>query len=367
MAQRRVQCPKCQTVLLLPLDLPVTAVRCGACRTSFQLPRRLPVPEETIYGWLHQDRDAEEPTRSGDTLAPLPGQQPRSAEASHLRLVMVSHRGALLEFSTEVLRGTNLRSALPRVCVHCLDRRHLAAHLVIFAPQLRDSISLEAERQAGDLVFPDNQLADLSGAELLLRLPKVPSIPSPGNLPMPYWLCDLCSGAGEVSGQIQVNTQTGHGTCRLQIRNLQVAGSFVATVDGARTSAYSQLRDLLDHMQEDRFDALPTVVRHRLEQWFKPHNERFLAYAPDRSRSRTEDGMAGVVVSTRRLVYHRPPLHGELLATSPVTLVAKYQNGKEIITFTSGEWLGRTMPLDRASLVALRRALSEGQFKATWT
>jgi hypothetical protein len=369
MSSRRVVCPSCGGMLSLPGDVRGCAVRCGLCRKVFRLPEHIPVPEDTILGWLGTEEE-ESPDEKADTLAPLSeeeqaAQQRRSGR--RLRLVSLGRRGALFEFPAGYLRETAFRCSMPRVCAHCLGRVRLSAHLIIFAPQLRDSISLEAEHRAGQLSIPQTQLRDLHGEALLARLPRVPNVPSPADLPMPYWLCELCSGAGEISGQIQVDPDTGRGFCRLAVRNLQLAAAFFAAAGGEGTHDHVRLREFLRRLQEDRWEALPSAVRHRIEQWFRPgRQERFLAYVPDRHFSRSEDGMAGVVVSDRRLVYHRPPMHRELPGRSNLSVQVRHANGRDVVTIDAYGGKGRPLAVDPRGMMLLRRVLSEGGFKAVW-
>ena len=371
MLARRVKCPSCGGVLSLPSDIGDHAVRCGLCRKTFVLPTDTPVPEDTIFGWLHNPNEDMDDRAS--TLTPLSDEsRSRSGRTSEnarnrIRLVSLERSGAMFEFPAEYLHHAKFRCAIPRVCIHCLGRAHLSAHLIIFAPQLRDSISLEAEHKAGQLTIPQGQLGEVIGEEMLSRLPEVPNVPPPANLPMPYWVCDLCSGTGTISGQIKVDQESGHGHCRLYIRNPQIAASFLAAVVGTRHHDFARFVEFAKRAKENRWDALPTVVRHRLEQWFKPAgDERFIAYVSDRNRVRTEDGMAGVIISTRRLIYRRPPVHQEISANTPITFQMRSSKGKETATILAEGFKSRPITLDREGEVKLRKSLSEGPFKTAW-
>jgi len=373
MAKRRVKCPKCGAVLSVPASVGDCPVRCGRCRQAFHLPPVQPQVEDTIAGWLSDEAEPDAAAATGpaaDEPAPAALTAPESEAAKptqSVRLVALERRGALFEFSADCLRQDAFRCFIPRACIHCRTRAHLSVHLIIFTGQLKDSISLEAEHKAGHLSIPQDQLGNRSGAELLALLPEVPSVPAPANRPMPYWICDLCSGTGAISGQIQVNATTGRGTCRLFIRNLNVARDFLANAGGEGTADYTKMEEFLKHFEEDRWDALPSVIRHRMEQWFRTQgDERFLTYVPDRSFVRTEDGMNGLVVSTHRLLFHHPPIHQELSVETPVTFQLQNAGGKEVLSIDASKWKRRTITLDRSGLMKLRESLSEAAFKAKW-
>ena len=122
---------------------------------------------------------------------------------------------------------------------------------------------MEAERSAGTLVLSNDEVRGLSDQEILDRLPRVPNVPPPGDLPMPYWVCDMCSGSGTVSGQIQVNRTTGTGLCRLFIRNPRRAMEFAQVAGGENTEGYGELKDRVEQTVVNPWDSLPEVVQHR--------------------------------------------------------------------------------------------------------
>jgi len=374
MPARKVKCPKCGKVLSVPERLTAAPVRCGACHTAFRLPDPGPVPDETIADWLNEGPEEDEGPAAPAGPPPAEAQAPAATETpppppealGGLRVVSVERRGVLLEFAADHLRNDIFRCALPRCCAHCLARAHLSAHLIIFTSQLRDSISLESEHKAGHLAIPQDRLGRVHGRDMLKLLPEVPNVPAPGNLPMPYWVCDMCSGAGSISGQIQVDT-TGRGFCRLFIRNLNLALSFFANTGGEGTKDFERLREFFERMEDDRWDALASVVRHRLEQWFRlGKGERFVAYVPDRAFVRTEDGMNGLIISDRRLVYHHPPLHQEVTNRMTLTLQLRSAEGNEVASVEAPDFKRRSITLDRGGMMLFRRALSQGGFKAEW-
>ncbi len=377
MAGRRVKCPHCGASLALPDEVRQCRVRCGHCRQVFWLPSNVPVPEDTILGWLRPSEEDAHPAERPGTLAPLEEEllgagsdgwrkaQRRSAQG--LRLGKLGRGGAVFEFPASLLRSVDFRCAMPRVCVHCLAHAHLSARLIVFVPQLPKGPSLEAQQMAGRLGVPQEQLGDLSGEELLARLPEVPGVPAPANLPMPYWVCSQCGSAEEVSAQIRVDPETQRGTCRLAIRNLQVASSFFAAAGGEGSTDYVQLLEFLKHLQQHPWDALPAVVRHRLEQWYRPGpEERFLAYVPDRDFGRSEMGMAGLAVSDCRLVYHRPPIRQEFPADGSVTMQTRVWRNRTTVTLLVPGGKPCPVRLDRKDMMVLRRVLSEVGFKAIW-
>ena len=94
--------------------------------------------------------------------------------------------------------------------------------------------------------------------------------------------------------------------------------------------------------------------------------EKFLAYVPDRAFVRTEDGMNGLVISDKKLVYHHPPLHQETPRDVKLTIVLRIEKGDEVATIEAPDFKRRSIVLDRQGMLLFRRALSKGKFKAEW-
>lgn len=373
-----VKCPSCGAKLAVPSDVVKANVRCGRCKHKFPISTTQPkkIVEDVVASWLDGDAppEAEEPNiedvaedvaRSAEPGAPALGPMPTGKGA--IRAVKIERRGVLFEFAASRLLEPGFRTAFPRQCLSCDSRAHLRAHVVIYASQLTDSLSMEDEHSAGALVLSDAEVRGLSDEELLNRLPHVPNVPHPADLPMPYWICDMCSGAGHVRGQIQVNAKTGKGFCQLFIRNIRRGFQFMTEAGGEEAEGYEELKERVEKTTDDPWDNLPEVIQHRIQQWFNPEkDEVFVAYVPDRDHARTEDGIAGVVISSKRLIYHTPRSHRELNIKESLELSHASGGGKGRVSITTSGWRVRQMSVDRDGLRRMRRALATNKFQAVW-
>jgi predicted Zn finger-like uncharacterized protein len=385
-----VVCPHCGAKLAVSEQSIKAHVRCGRCKEKFPIVPTAPKPvEDVVASWLTGEDGSgddappgEDPGMdmniSGEDLlsatpppaaaSDSPDEAPATAGARpDARIVKVDGQGTLIEFATNLLQQPDFRAAFPRQCIRCDARMHLRAHAVIFTPQLMDSMSLEAEHKAGELVLSNEEVQGLTNQQMLDRLPAVPNIPPPGNLPMPYWICDMCSGSGQVSGQIQVNRETGGGFCRLLIRNPRRALGFIDSAVGNGIEGYQLVKDRADQLAENPWDNLAEVVQHRIQQWFQPRpGEQFLSYTPDRDYARTEDGMAGVLVTNQRLLAHYSRRHREALVTEALELTHAFGAGKGHVAIKTANWTIPRMTIDRDGIARLRRGLSLGKFMAVW-
>ncbi len=393
MKGRTAVCPSCNTLLAIPPGTSNCHVRCGQCRNRFRLPRRVPVTDDVVTDWLFEDNPVTaeqqeqaasaiglslEEADSDQTQSDLSGMPCDETMVAHvvsrphhkthrIRLVRISDRGALLEFPASRLTDLHFRCSVPRRCLRCGSRQHLHAHVIIYTPELTDSLSLEDEHRAGALQLSNEEIRGLTGEQILARLPRVPNVPAPADLPMPYYLCDMCRGPGMISGQIRVNANTGRGLCRLQLRNIELAEELLVTVGGAESEDHERLKQVLQTRRDRPWEMLPESVQHRLIQWYRPHNgEYFVQYIPDRDRARTEDGMCGLIITSRRLIYHDMRRHHESTLTEPIKL--SLSTGEECgrLSVRASGWRVNRMKVDRNGIKSLRRALVQSKAKAFW-
>ncbi|MFW5690254.1 MAG: hypothetical protein ACOCVI_02270 [Planctomycetota bacterium] len=394
MLDRVAVCPSCQTKLVIPPGCSDCHVRCGQCRCRFRLPKIVPVTDDRIASWLWDeqpgedyaesadgdeagyqsaeesleeqlDRAVRETPSSGDTMV-VPAISQHEGDVG-MRIVKFSSREAVLEFPARRLEDPRFRCAMPRQCLRCGQRNHLRAHVIIFTPELRDSFSIEEEHQAGGMVLSNTEVRGLTGEQILSRLPKVPNIPPPGNLPMPYWVCDMCTAVGMIGGQINVNPETRKGTCRLRIRSLRAAEQFMVAAGAGESEDHDAIKAKLDAQEENPWDDLPETVQHRVKQWYKPHDsERFVAYVADRDRARTEDGMAGILITTDRLIYHQAYRHDESSIHEAAELTLAMAGPKGDLSLRTPGWQVKRMRVDRDGVKTLRRGLFKSSAKAHW-
>lgn len=380
MSQRKVICPSCSLKLALPNGCEHRIFRCSQCQTRFQLLETAGVIDRAVASWLTQSQPFEDDWEDEPNIpvARPPKAQvastPHSGKTSVLeairepiRLVRVDNQGALFEFPARRLLENSLRCAMPRCCLQCGVTSHLDAHVIVYAGQLGDSVSMGDEHNAGQLKVGENELRHLSSEEVLGCLPSVPNVPPPADRPMPYWVCDMCSGAGMLKAQIDVSSSTGGGLCRLQILNLRRAAEFFAAAGGANTGQYRKLMAQVAAMVEAPWDSLNETTQHRVEQWFKPAaGESFLVYVPDRDRVRTEDGMSGLLLSNRRIIFHSRVRHLEAPATESIVIHLNVSGTKSNVEVKLPGWDVKHFVVDKDGLGRLKRALVLGKFRAVW-
>ncbi len=373
MLARQILCPECGTLLDVPPGKADCFVRCGNCQHRFRLPRRIAVTDDAIASWLGEglsevekihaaERQLKEHEKaaSSDRTAVLP------AISNAIRLVKSDASGALFEFPGSRLSETAFRCAMPRRCLRCGGRNNLQAHVIIYSAHLVSASYEESEAISGELVVKDEAVSRLSNEDMLARLPNVPNVPKPADQPMPYWLCDMCSSRGLISGQIRTSSK-GVGLCRLWIGNLRRAEEFLVAAGGDDAPGHAELRHRIAATVDNPWQVLSTAAQNRLQQWYRPQpGEHFIAYIPDCDRARSEEGLAGIVVTNRRVVYHTLSRHKEVTLGEKLELQEEVDRGRQLVQMKCPSWDVKHVAIGRDGLVKLKNALTQARFRAIW-
>ncbi|MBS3821000.1 MAG: hypothetical protein GVY16_07205 [Planctomycetes bacterium] len=376
-AARLARCPGCRNVLEIPGAYHGTRVLCGICEAKFEIPPSNITGSE-VLDWIGEpDKDE---TRADTPAVEVPEElmgdgEAGSAEseedlATHeegFRLIRISSRGALFEFPAEKLFDKQFRGAIPRRCLRCGTKAHIQPRIIIFGHEMMDSSAIELEYITARAEHSDHDARSLPIDQMLERLPKVQRISPPGDLPMPYWICDMCSPTNMVFARGDFADDEQGGTCRLQIRRLWRAEEFLVNAGGENTGAHEQLLEALEKNPERPWDTLAGVVQQRLQQWYRPHRgETFVTYVPDATRARTEDGMSGIVVSSRRLICHSSMRHRESDKGEPLELEFGLRGREGTLRVKSPNWEIKKIAVDKVGLERLRRGLAKEGFTTTW-
>ena len=375
MAAKRVRCFRCAVILDVPEEYKGSNICCSVCRAKFRLPD---VSDAEILDWIGPQ--SKEDTISTAMAAPSVMEEPSpgtggtgrgggnlSAGSEGFELVRIGRRGALFEFPATMLEDKSFRSAMPRYCLRCGTHANLHPHVIIFGHQMKECSSMEAEYLDSPGELSEHEARNLTIEEVLEHLPKINKVPPPANLPMPYWICDMCSPFNMVFALNKIHPKTGEGNCRLQIQRLWRAEEFLVHAGGKGTEAHDEILDALADNPQTPWDMLPGVVQQRLRQWYGPHRgERFVSYTPDRAFSRTEDGVGGVVVSSRRMIYNSSMRHRESEKGEPLELSFARESGRLTLHIKGPTWEIKNMVVDKSGLESLRRALTKERFTAVW-
>ncbi|TFG85901.1 MAG: hypothetical protein E4H17_04625 [Gemmatimonadales bacterium] len=325
MAEVVIHCPACKAELHCSKEMVGKRARCRGCGKVFVITipaAKVPELEDSIVDWLSEgDVDeslAAQPARvriaaDGSGVVPLlkraarPSAQPE-AETGRLRLKQLDEHGARFAFPATLLSDPEFRNSMPQCCLGCGAEHDLKVNLIVWQDKLL-SDEVPALAHSGILVnVQAESLMGFEGRNLLDRLPKVPHMPTPFDLPMSFFLCANCTPDDALKIAVSPPNH-GEAECELGISALLPAAAFFANHFGTEHTQYKQLikaARLARLKERDPWRALPRPVRNRIANWFNcGKGEEFICYVSDSDRGKAEAGMSGVVVSSKRIVYFK--------------------------------------------------------------
>ena len=377
----RVKCPDCQTILQLPEGFEQSKVRCSQCHVPFRLPS---MSDADILGVLGRRNMADSTVEDGQIVAGEVVEQidipnfsggrrlhatvgPFKTGVEGVVLIEAGRKGARFQIATHALKDVAVRSAMPRRCLRCGSKSHLRPHPIIFSHSLRDSATVETEFAGQQPPLTEQEATTLPIPEILERMGEVARIPAPANLPFVYWICDMCTPNDMVLARNEISSETHQGQVQLQIARLWRAEEFLHELGGKGSDADDVIAEAIEHHIESPWDQLPGVVQQRLRQWYTPRSkEKFVAFVPIHTRLRAESGMAGVIISTQRMIYHHSMRHRDCEKDEAVTLTFARQEGQLRLNVEGNGWSLKNLHIDQAGLESLRRALLSEKFNAVW-
>lgn len=154
--------------------------------------------------------------------------------------------------------------------------------------------------------------ARMTPREVVAAMATMDELPQPFNQPMPYYV------AHEDIGKItSIHCQTAASPtgiqCEVTIPSVAYALDWLGRVNGICGEDYADLEFQAHRYESGAWRSIPDSVRHRLTVWFEfEGDEQFVAYFNDADFSSKDAGLAGMIVTTRRLVWAKYHRHGSI-------------------------------------------------------
>lgn len=193
--------------------------------------------------------------------------------------------------------------------------------------------------------------------ELIAAMRLIEGLPRPFSLPMVYYV-----SAKDRSLSLPSQTHTRHDggiTCSITIACPTCALEWLARVNGVCGPEYELLEHELALLTSDTWRTLGDVCRQRLTSWcrFQP-GERFALYLPDADFGQHDLGLAGIVLTDSRLVYHKFHRGGSVDLHDKATLLARVHGSLYEVLIDNDEGRHRVANLAPDDLARLRAALA---------
>ncbi len=260
----------------------------------------LPPPPE---GSEEELGDGAAPRPAGGNKARYPDDLRPTQPRPYLVVQSVGLEGVTLAFDANWLKHEVFRTSMPQRCAFSgqQDARTLIARAMIFhnKHQGQDTPlhSLETRHELSLAANP-------SPRGIVRAMGRLEGFNEPFDFPILHYV-----HPGSASNSLYCSAETrgdGITACSVLIPHHRTALEWIERVNGRCGPEYTMLKTDLEHYASDAWRRLPDKVRQRLSIWcqFAP-GERFGLYLNDADFTTSDAGLAGVVITDRRFIYHK--------------------------------------------------------------
>jgi len=276
-----------------------------------------------------------------------------SDHSIRLKLQQMSTAGVTLTFDARFLTDPLFRASMPMCCVvgDVINPRELVARPLAWIDKatghFTNPVELEARYQ-----YPlhDEQTV----REVAAAMRTIEELTPPFNEPMPYFVS--WHRTSEISIHCETLASPRGVSCAVTIPRPGYALQWLARVNGVCCAEYDQLERYVVRLQGGAWRELSDKVRERLASWFiSQDDETFLAYVPDSDFQTKDDGLAGVVLTSQRLVWTKYQKHGSVPLDAEVMLRLEKDGAFYDLLFQIGQ---RRKPMVRLRAAHAHRLIS---------
>ena len=277
----------------------------------------------------------------------------------------VSTDGVQFAFAARWLRHEVFRCSIPiRCCASGVSlgaNQKLSARPMVFVNRTSTG---EDRARAIELKYETDSVGQKTPRELVREIGRMRELTQPYDLPMMYYVqagrpvdALVCKAEAGVDGEE---------ACVVRIPNGQVAVQWLERVNGRCGPEYAQLRTDVAHLSSDAWSQLPIAVRQRLEPWTRfQRGEKFLLYLNDPDFSSNDAGLAGVVITDQRLIYHKYRRLRSVALNQDATLHVRPDPTTRVVRLTleSAGRMARAGKIHRTDMPKLIECLSNARLR----
>jgi hypothetical protein len=265
--------------------------------------------------------------------------------------------GVKIQFSSHQLNNPAFRASMPMVGLFSGERdpARLIARPLAWVDKATGHIANTGELEAR---YEHPVRAHQTPREVVAAMTSMEELPPPFNQPMPYYVSKAHHGAATLHCQTLATPRGIH--CEVTIPSTVYALEWVGRVNGVCGDDYAALEAEARRYEAGAWQAIPVSVRHRLAVWFDfEGDERFLGYINEGEFSKADAGLAGLVVTTHRLVWCKYHHRGSLKLAEDLSLVAEEQGRFATLFSQQGKARRKLIKLRLSDLEELAELLDE--------
>lgn len=299
----------------------------------------------------------------GDSVAPAAHdtQYPRELRPTKPRPYLVvnevSMTGVSLSFATEWLKDEVFRTSMPIRCAFTGKgpKNNLVSRPMIFLNRYKE---IGEQARAIEMNYEQSLTAKHSPREHVRNIGRMNGLASPYDQPLLYYASD-----GHAGESLKCRARSGVSDlehCEILIPCGDVAVEWVSRVNGRCGPEYALLKTTVAALSDDGWSSLSEKCQRRLETWCRfERGERFKLYLNDADLTVADEGLGGVVVTDRRLLYHKFRRSRSLSFNQEAILHLRTDDRYARITLESGGRLARAGKIHRHDMDKLIQALAD--------
>ena len=266
-------------------------------------------------------------------------------------------KGILLAFDAVWLKSEAFRLSMPKRCV--TTGRGVEANLhvrpMIFHNTTKGDI--QHIHQLETKYARPFRKGD-SARQHMKSIGRVEEMPSPFDRPMLFYTTST-SSSDPLHSVVHTGDE-GSRHCEVLIPHAEVALQWLERVNGICGVEHALLRGDVANLSSDAWLALPEATRRRLEVWARfQRGERLKVYLNDADMSSADEGLAGVIVTDQRLLYHKYRLSRSISLKQEGVLHVRADDKVARLTLQSFGRTARAGKIRRSDMNRLVEALAD--------
>ena len=274
----------------------------------------------------------------------------------HLIVARCDQSGVCFGFDSIHLENKGFRTSIPTRCAFTgeTDRRKLFARPLAFIDRSGARIRSVQEIESK---YTTTLLSGQSVDDLLTVIGDIEAMPKPFSFAMPYYGCN-----DQTHSSLKCWTETradGGITCFVIIPNGVTALQWLGNVNGTCGIEFGKLEHDITLIDNDAWRILGDECRRRLAVWCPfEANEVFRLFLSDGDFGSRDKGLAGLVVTDRRLIYCKYHHRGALELKKPATLHIRDEADFSQLTLENDEGKTKLVRLHHYDVPTLLEALA---------
>ena len=265
--------------------------------------------------------------------------------------------GVVLAFDSHWLNTDSFRASMPARCVFTGgdNLTDLRAKPLAFVDRSQAAIRNATTIEMG---HEHHLLQNQGMMDLLHVMGILDGLPGPFDLAMPYF-----TDREHLSSVIYCKTTTRPDmgiSCEITIPCHEVALEWLMRVNGVCSDDYHLLAYEIGIISNDSWKMLSEKCRHNMEAWCHfNQGENLSLYVRDADLGKSDDGLAGLVVTDKRIIFHKYHHNGEIDLTRDATLIARKEKRLYRLSLIYGQHQTRVGNIHEHDLDDIREALAQ--------